>query len=243
MILVSMALLGFAVVDLVRWSPSRVSRGRAVAAVIAGAIATVAMAALSGADGAHVPMALAVAGAILSLWVTFDYPPLEGGAGVPLAWLTTVFVVAFACSGSVDPISGPLGRWYGNLGFEFVTAVSVDQFLLGLSALLFLAASANRIVRLVLDAAGVSLKRSESALTGGRILGPLERFIVFAIVLAGDPAAAAIVVTGKGLLRFPEIRTEARHPGPDAVTEYFLIGTFTSLVVASLLAVLVLASG
>jgi hypothetical protein len=114
---------------------------------------------------------------------------------------------------------------------------------LGLSAVVFMTASGNRIVRLVLDAAGVSRRTSESALKGGRLLGPLERLIVFAIVLAGDPAAAAIVVTGKGLLRFPEIRTEARQPGPDSVTEYFLIGTFVSLLIASLLAVLVLAAG
>jgi hypothetical protein len=73
-------------------------------------------------------------------------------------------------------------------------------------------------------------------------LGPLERLIVFAILLAGDPAAAAFVITGKGLLRFPEIRTEARHPGPDSVTEYFLIGAFVSLLVASMMAVVVLAA-
>lgn len=104
-------------------------------------------------------------------------------------------------------------------------------------------ASGNRIVRLALDAAGVSRETSEGALKGGRALGPLERLIVFAIVLAGDPAAAAIVVTGKGLLRFPEIRTEVRQAGPDSVTEYFLIGTFVSLLIALLLAVLVLAAG
>jgi hypothetical protein len=84
--------------------------------------------------------------------------------------------------------------------------------------------------------------KNESDVPGGRVLGPLERLIVFAIVLAGDPAAAAIVVTGKGLLRFPEIRRDSEQPGPDARTEYFLIGTFASLVIAALLAVVVLAA-
>jgi hypothetical protein len=82
----------------------------------------------------------------------------------------------------------------------------------------------------------------EGVLAGGRIIGPLERLIIAAIVLAGDPAAAAIVVTGKGLLRFPEIRNERAGPGPDAITEYFLIGTFTSLAIAAGLAVLILGS-
>jgi hypothetical protein len=51
------------------------------------------------------------------------------------------------------------------------------------------------------------------------------------------------VVTGKGLLRFPEIRSERTHRGPDFVTEYFLIGTFTSLFLAGLFGLLVLAAG
>jgi hypothetical protein len=146
-----------------------------------------------------------------------------------LLWLSLVLVALFVCSGSVNPVSGPLERWYEQLDFAFVEVVAVEQFVLGLSAVVFMTASGNRIVRLVLDAAGVSWEKSESAVPGGRVLGPLERLIVFAIVLAGDPAAAAIVITGKGLLRFPEIRGRDRQPGPDAVTEYFLIGTFTSL--------------
>ena len=187
-----------------------------------------------------------VAAAVLAIWVSFDYlvpqKPPQKASVAPLRWLAALMAACFAASGSVGPISGPLDDWYSNLGFGFVDSVSVDQFILGMSAIAFMTASGNRVVRLVLDAAGVS-RMSESALKGGRLLGPLERLIVFVIVLSGDLAAAAIVVTGKGLLRFPEIRSEAQHPGPDSVTEYFLIGTFVSLLIASLLAVLVLAAG
>jgi hypothetical protein len=149
----------------------------------------------------------------------------------------------FACSGAVDPIAGPLEHWYADLGFGFTHDIPVDQFVLGLSAALFMTATANRIVRLVLEAAAVSWKRGEGVLTGGRVLGPLERLIISAIVLAADPAAAAIVVTAKGLLRFPELKSESSEAGPDAVTEYFLIGTFTSIFIAALLSILVLAAG
>lgn len=243
MILLSMGLLGFGVVDLIRWSLEKASALRAIVAVAGGAVATAAVADLSGARLGQILLVAAVSAAVLAVWVSFDYSTLKKGPGAPLGWLAAVMAALFAASGSVNSISGPLERWYGNLGFGFVNALSVDQFVLGLSAVVFMTASGNRIVRLVLDAAGVSRRTSESALKGGRLLGPLERLIVYAIVLAGDPAAAAIVITGKGLLRFPEIRSEAREPGPDAVTEYFLIGTFVSLLIASLLAVLVLAAG
>jgi len=243
LILVSMGLLGFGVVDLIRWSPEKVGPHRAIGAIAVGASVATVVAALGGAHFGQVLLAAAISASVLAVWVGFDFLPLEKGTVLPLGWLAAVMTALFAASGSVDSISGPLARWYANLGFAFVETLSVDQFVLGLGAVIFMTASGNRIVRLVLDAAGVSRRTSESALRGGRLLGPLERLIVFAIVLAGDAAAAAIVITGKGLLRFPEIRTETQQPGPDSVTEYFLIGTFVSLLIASLLAVLVLAAG
>lgn len=191
------------------------------------------------------PAILAVGGgaAIASgIWVGLSYGPFIGRPGLPLAWVLAVLLVLFAVTGSADPIGGEVEKWYSNLPFGFVGSVPVDQFMLGLSGGLFLMATTNRIVRLVLDAASVSWQRGESVLKGGRVLGPLERLVIGAIVLAGDPAAAAIVITAKGLLRFPEIRDESKAQGPDAVTEYFLIGTFASLFVAATLAVLVLAA-
>lgn len=243
MVLISLGLLGFAVVDLIRWSPEAVPARRAWAA-LGGAVATVVgIVALSGSsllEGVASGAATIVA---LGPWVAFDYAPLRGGPGRPLAWVVAVLVALLALNGSADPIGGPLESWYSGLGLGFVETVPVGQFVLGASAALFLTATVNRIVRLVLDAAVTSWERSETTLSGGRLLGPLERLIIAAIVLAADPAAAAIVITAKGLLRFPEIRGESRHPGPDAVTEYFLIGTFTSLLVAASMAVLVLATG
>jgi hypothetical protein len=242
LVLIALGLIGFGLADLLRWSPGPASVSRAVGAVIVGILGTVAVAALSGASSGQVLAVAAVSLVVLGLWVGFDYSQLKAAPGLPLAWMAAVLAVLFALGGSVDPISGPLERWYGQLGFGFVATIAIDQFVLGLGAVLFMTASGNRVVRLTLDAAGISWQRSESAHPGGRVLGPLERLIVFAIVLAGDLAAAAIVITGKGLLRFPEIRDESRDPGPDAATEYFLIGTFTSLVIAAMLGILVLAS-
>lgn len=243
MILLSLGLLAFAVADLIRWTPGGISRRRAGASIAGSVIATAGLAALSGMT---FPAILAVGGgaAIASgLWVGSSYGFSVERPGLSLAWVLAVLLALFALSGSADPIGGEVERWYSNLPFGFVGSVPVDQFVLGLSAGLFLMATTNRIVRLVLGAASVSWQRGETVLKGGRILGPLERLVIGALVLAGDPAAAAIVITAKGLLRFPELRIESKEPGPDAVTEYFLIGTFVSLCVAAALAVLVLAAG
>lgn len=248
MILLSLGLLGIGIVDLVRWSPGAVAPRRALLAIVAGTGAVVVLAALSGLCLRQILLVGGGAILVFGLWVAFDYSPFEGSPGWPLAWVGGVFALLFALSGSIGSIGGSLQRWYANLGFGFREDVPVDQFILALGVVVFLTASANRVVRYVLDAAVKKWERSEGVLAGGRILGPLERLIVAAIVLAGDPAAAAIVVTGKGLLRFPEIRADKDReptrvgPGPDLVTEYFLIGTFTSLVVAVALAVVVLAA-
>lgn len=247
MILLALGLFGFAIVDLVRWSPEDVSlsgrRGQAAVAVGVAAVAIVA--ALAGMCVWQV-IAVAAGGSLaFAVWVAFDRDKGDKRPtpGWPLAWIGALLLALFAASGSVASVSGPLESWYSSLGFGFVDAVSVDQFVLALSAGLFLTATANRIVRLVLDAAVSSWEKSETALSGGRVLGPLERLLIAAIILAGDPAAAAIVVTAKGLLRFPELRGESQQRGPDAITEYFLIGTFSSLLIAALAAVLVLAAG
>ncbi|HEY3435394.1 MAG TPA: hypothetical protein VGK41_07050 [Solirubrobacterales bacterium] len=239
MILLSLALFAFAVADLIRWTPERISTRRAVVAVAGSAVLTGGLAALSGMDPPATVAVTLGAALVSAVWIGLQ----KGGPLRSLVWMLLVLVLFFAASGGPNPIDGEVGEWYSGLPFGFVERVSVDQFVLGLSATLFLTASANQIVRLVLGAAAIHWEKGEEKLAGGRVLGPLERLIVAAIVLAGDPAAAAIVVAAKGLLRFPDLRSEGEVSGPDSVTEYFLIGTLTSLSVAAVLAVLVLAAG
>lgn len=241
MILLSLGLLAFAVTDLVRWHPVRVSPWRSAAAVALGAASAASLAALGDASSSAPLLTAAIAAAVLSLWVGLDYRKTRPIWGIAL--ILGVLLALFALSGSGDSIGGPLEEWYQNLDFGFVRTVSVDEFTLGLTVALFLLATTNRIVRLVLDAALPEWKSGEQTLKGGRVLGPLERLIVGAIVLAGDPAAAAIVIAAKSLLRFPEIKHSDEDPGPEAVTEYFLIGTLTSLLIAALFAIFVAGAG
>ncbi|WP_374968430.1 hypothetical protein [Terrabacter sp. BE26] len=82
-------------------------------------------------------------------------------------------------------------------------------------------------------------------LKGGRLLGPMERLVILGLGLAGEFGAAGLVIAAKGLLRFPEIQAAARSADPaaagtynggpagiDDVTEYFLVGSFVSWLIA-----------
>jgi hypothetical protein len=67
---------------------------------------------------------------------------------------------------------------------------------------------------------------------GGEIIGLLERVLVFALVLAGSLTSVGFIVAFKSAARFP------RFKDPD-FAEYFLIGTLTSIGLATLLGLLV----
>jgi hypothetical protein len=241
-IFVTLALLGFGVADMGRWSLDELHWRRAIAAAVAGTAAVSAVAALSGMDFSAVLTAGAVSFVVLLIWSAYELLPSKNlTAGFALALVTGVIAVLFALSGSADRIGGDVATWYSKLGFGFVRVVSVDQFVLGVGATLFLLGTANRIVHFVLRAASPSLAKGEDTLHGGRLLGPMERLIVAAAVLSGGLAGAGFVIAAKGLLRFREIGGAAESD-VDEVTEYFLIGTFTSIVLAAAVALLVLAA-
>ncbi len=262
MILLSLGLLGFAVADLIRGPlDQKAGEGaelrvfsRMWLGVAGGTAAVVALAVLAGSSFGEVVVIALAAAAALGVWVSFDHTRLAMKSSLaPLAWMGGVLVAMFAISSLGDPIDGPLEAWYSGLAFSFVTEIGVEQFVLGCCAALFAVASCNRIVVLVLGLAATSLEEGESRLKGGRFLGPMERIIVGAAILGGNPAAAAIVIAAKGLLRFPEIHqgfgsradeeAKSERLDPDANTEYFLIGTLSSLLLAGALAICVSGSG
>lgn len=76
----------------------------------------------------------------------------------------------------------------------------------------------------------------EPRLKGGRLIGPLERILVFSLTLLGAYTLVAAFVAAKGIVRFPEISRDSDR-GNSA--EYFLIGSMVSWVVALSAAALV----
>jgi len=239
LILVALALLGFGVGDLVALLPLKTALGR-VPAAAAAVLAILGVAALSGMSAGSVAL-MAIIAIPVAAWVLLapDAPEKKH------AWLLllpiTALLGAITISGSASRVEGDLAHWYEQLPFDFVSskAIPVDQFVLGVGAFLFLLATSNQIVKLVLASTDAKNLEENELPRGGRLLGPMERLIVAAAVVAGDPAAAGFVVAAKGLLRFPEVN-RPENPNLHELTEYLLVGTFTSVLIAGILALLLL---
>ena len=74
---------------------------------------------------------------------------------------------------------------------------------------------------------------SSRVLSMGQTVGFLERLLVYFLVLNGQWAALGLVVAAKAIARFPELKNQD-------FSDYYLIGTLTSLVVAIASGMLVL---
>ncbi len=245
MILPALALLAFGVGDLLRLVPEKV-RLRTSIAIGGTLVATWGMARLSGMDWCSVALTTIVALPAVA-WLLVDW---KFGTQRHYVWAlvlpTVALVGTVAASGSASPVGGSLQDWYESLPLSVAASglVPVDQFVLGVGAFLFLLATSNRIVVLVLAATKEDTEVDEKPepLKGGRFLGPMERLIVAASIVSGDLAGAGFVIAAKGLLRFPEISRENNGAKIDGLTEYFLVGTFTSVIIAAVIALLLLAA-
>lgn len=182
-------------------------------------VAVLVIIAASGADAA----AWAFVGtAAAAAWV-LTTPGLTGGrAGLwPVVGVAVLTVGAVAFEGVRDD-QGPLGDLWpvgSPLG-----EVSLDVGCLVLGALVFLVESGNVVVRAALRSGEVEAE-APVALKGGRLIGPLERVLVFALTVTGAFTLLAAVLAAKGIVRFPEI---SRDSDLGTRAEYFLIGSLVS---------------
>jgi len=139
-------------------------------------------------------------------------------------------------SGWSSDVDGLVARWPSWVGLS----VGPDQLLMVVGVVLLQMVTGNQLVRLVLGSVGAVKPAGEpqpsDKLKGGRLLGPMERLLIVGLGLAGQLGAATAVVAAKSIIRFPEINAQkARENGGigiDEVTEYFLVGSFTSWIVA-----------
>ena len=173
--------------------------------------------------------------------------------------LLGAIAVAFIFDGSRVSERSPLASLAA--GAPQAIGLMPTSIVLGISAIVFLTATSNALVRAVLDVAGSNnptpatpvgadeawrvqrrgrdiavVIRAEprgtpNTFLGGRIVGPLERVIVFASLLTGLPVVIAGLIAAKGVVRFPEISAD-RDGGTKA--EAFLVGTLCSLLLAGL---------
>lgn len=187
-------------------------------------------------------------------WLVTSHRSTQRNAehGLPLGVL--LGGLAFlALYGTQSPIGGVLGDWLNTSAMAGIQRLGAETLLVFLGAALIQMSTGNVIVRHVLAHIGALRPAGEpqpsDRLKGGRLLGPMERIFILGLGLAGQVTAAGLVIAAKGLIRFPELQAQARAdadghidlskprtasqgPGIDELTEYFLIGSFVSWLVA-----------
>ena len=80
------------------------------------------------------------------------------------------------------------------------------------------------------------INNPESLENAGKWIGIIERMIVFIFVLLGQYAAISLLIAAKGIIRFNE------KDRPEVKTEYLVIGTLMSIVIALVVGMLVRAA-
>lgn len=141
-------------------------------------------------------------------------------AGLSLAFMLGVSAQLPSASG------GWLAERLERLPYQTLADLDPSRVILGIGALFVLQATSNALIRLLLTMVGTS-PLGPRDIRGGRIVGALERTLIWALGLAGEMTAAGLVISAKGLLRFPEISREASER-LHIVTEYLLVGSLAS---------------
>jgi hypothetical protein len=208
------------------------------------------------------PLTVVVGAAVAGLWHRGDVLLLLVAATVAVAWVVlgdaaehtgrrqgralAVFgggaALMIVFGGWASDVAGPLGHWLPWVGWD---GVRPDRALMMVAVVLLQLVTANQLVRLILGAVGAvrpaGVPQPSDRLKGGRLLGPMERLLIVGLALGGQFGAASAVIAAKGIIRFPELTAARRDsadaretvdPGIDEVTEYFLVGSFASWLIA-----------
>lgn len=190
------------------------------------------------------PRDIVALGLIAVAVVTWGQTVTSGFAGrlpasVPLAVLAVSVGLTLAFAGQAGVADGLLGDWLRSTPVPVLAGLDADRALLLAGAFAVQLSTGNVVVRLVLAATDTvnparhgQVDDPEMQLKGGRLLGPMERVFILGLALAGQVTAASIVVAAKGLLRFPELSSKRDQERIHLLTEYFLVGSFVSWLVA-----------
>ncbi len=257
MILAGLALLAIGGADLIRQFQSTRWRGAAygVGALVL-FVGSIVIDAAAWAIGALL---------IAAVWVLLVRPDGRSRSGLwPVGVLAITCAAAVVVAGprTTTAALGPLWTLPAPGGASD-GSIPLDLVVLVLGAAVFLLESANTVVRTalraehadatgtaavavtdsdaVIDAGGAADRptpdapRAPATLKGGRLIGPLERVIVFALMLTGAYTLIAAVFAAKGIVRFPEISRD----GAGDRAEQFLVGSLVSWVIALAAAFLV----
>jgi len=233
---IGILLIGFAVTDLVHSA-----RKIKVLPQMVGVLSVLLLGMLGGLTSGRDVVALTVIAVVVLAWgfaVTWGFGhPAQTAAWLPLGLFAVALTGAIICSVLAPPADGLIDRWLDAATFPGLETVSADRLLLVLGAFGLQLSTGNVLVRLVLKSTGTINPGKDGGmpptqLKGGRLLGPLERIFILALAMGGQVTAASIVVAAKGLLRFPELSSRQEQATVHEMTEYFLLGSFVSWLVA-----------
>lgn len=169
----------------------------------------------------------------------------------PLTVLGASLGLLIVLSGWTHKVGGVVAVWSKWAALP-VSGVPPTRLLMVVGVVLLQFATGNQLVRLLLASVGAVRRAGEpqpsDRLKGGRLLGPMERLLILSLGVGGQVAAASAVVAAKGIIRFPELNAQKSRNdngtgvGIDEVTEYFLVGSFASWLLALSSMALVLAT-
>ena len=240
MSVVAVLLVSLGLADLARSRDAR----RPITAYVVALVATAALAVLADLHTWSDIGLLILAAVTAIAWITLSGRALRTGSGEreAVAAVGAGTMVLLICAGAASAGDGLLGRWLDASGLTQLQGLSTDRFLLIVGLFLVQLSTGNELVRLVLTVVGAvkpaGQPQPSDRLRGGRLLGPMERVFILGLGLSGAITAAALVIAAKGLLRFPELSArrsttqQVTGVGIDEVTEYFLVGSFVSWLVA-----------
>lgn len=180
---------------------------------------------------------VAIGAAAIVGWVLLCVHTERDGArpAAPLLVFGGAVGVLGALAGWASPVAGLVGRWLPWVGLD---GVDPTDAVMTAGVVLLQLVTGNQLVRLILGSVGAVRPAGEpqpsDRLKGGRLLGPMERLLILGLGLGGQLAAATAVIAAKGIIRFPELNSQRREGDSsiDELTEYFLVGSFASWLLA-----------
>lgn len=215
-----MALLALVVVDMA------VRHRRTLPAVFPALALAVAGGVVAGLSMASALVLAATVAAEAPLWWLAHRAPR---GRIVLATIGLTLMTRVLTTGLWEVRAGaPLDRWVAAAPYPLVGRAGADRVAYVVAAAVFLTTAGNTLVRLLLRSVGTMTSKAPG---GGRVIGSIERVLIFALALAGEPTAATLVVSAKGILRFAEVRA-ADEADIDPVTEYVLVGSLASYALA-----------
>jgi hypothetical protein len=234
MIRLALWLIAVGAADLVRGGGEPRGRREALAVLAGGALPAAGLAALGESPTRALLFGL-TSGAAIAVHLWLRRSEQAGRAprfALVAVWLGAITaLLALPIRGGVAAAPSRLGAWLEGSRWLAAAGLDAGELLLVLGGAVVLLATANVLVRGVLLATGVELPQAEGELRGGHLIGPLERLLIYGLALAGQWTGAALIASAKSLLRFPEL-TREDQARIHTVTEYFLLGSLTSWLVA-----------